>query len=171
MKPAIVWIAILSFAILAHSEMAHRCSLTIIRKAFDDRKTRPAIGAVGERIMVPAARLVDLIDTFSADGGIRRTGCFYLLVFGGQYGKRSRRGRIDFRDLNGVYFTQGWRRISYGFNKRFTRCTRNTDKHTFPVIPDVSSKTESGCLAPDEGSKPNPLNTTPDTDLQTFGHG
>src|SRR5215475_9948749 len=54
MKAAVERIFVFGAAELAHRKSMHARIHAIVRKLFEDRKTRAAIRAVGKRIMVPA---------------------------------------------------------------------------------------------------------------------
>ncbi len=71
MKSSVQRIFILDTAIAAHLEIAHRRPLAVIRNAFDNRKTRSAIGAVDKRIAIATIfRVEHLAQTIGAGGDV-----------------------------------------------------------------------------------------------------
>src|SRR4051812_29384328 len=73
MESPVSGILVLGAALLAHPEARHRRALAIVRRALDDRQPRPAIGAVDERIAVPAVcRIEQLAQAVVASAGVRR---------------------------------------------------------------------------------------------------
>ena len=58
---------------LAHREVAHRRSRPVVREGLDDRESRTAVGAVDERVPVPAiVRVEELAQARVAGGGVGR---------------------------------------------------------------------------------------------------
>jgi hypothetical protein len=73
MKATVARILVFRAAIGAHGERGHRGARPVIRDAADDREARAAIGAVDERIPVPAVRRVEeLLQACVARCGVRR---------------------------------------------------------------------------------------------------
>ncbi len=58
-KTTIRWIFVLGSALGAHWETGHRRALPVIGRTRDDREPRPAVGAIQERIAVPAVARVE----------------------------------------------------------------------------------------------------------------
>ena len=57
-EPAIRRIVVFARTFLAHVELLHRRPRPVIREGLDNRKARPAIGAVGERVLKPPVRRI-----------------------------------------------------------------------------------------------------------------
>src|SRR5580765_4435401 len=72
MKAATVRIVILTRAQSAHPKVLHRRPLAVVRNIFDDGKSRPAVGAVNERMAKAAVdRIEKLFETVVTGGRVR----------------------------------------------------------------------------------------------------
>ena len=71
MKAAVERVFVFGSAIFAHREFPHGRLRAVIRDVFDDRKARPAVRAVYERVAVAAvARVKQLSEAFVACGDV-----------------------------------------------------------------------------------------------------
>jgi hypothetical protein len=68
METAICRVVVFSLAISAHREAFHRGVLPVVRKPFDDRKARAAVGAIGKGIAISA---IGIIENFAQTIGAR----------------------------------------------------------------------------------------------------
>ena len=171
MEPAVGGILILCSAGLTHGKARHAGHRPIIGQTRNNRKPRPAMGAIGKRVSKPAIiRIHHLAQTGLADRRIGRHPRFGPRATTGDNLERPRERALNLDHLNRIHPCQRRCLAPNRGDKRINLPARGPDQHPLGVIPDPTGHPEPTRNPPDKGTKAHALHLPAHTDFHGPAH-